>query len=55
MPVTRPADKADDQSQWWKDEPMPEGDVPEGPAANNKDGQGKNKFDQEQHPVRRPT
>jgi hypothetical protein len=55
MPSTRPSDEGQDKSQWWKDEPLPEGDVPEGPTANNKDAQGKNKFNQEQHPVKRPT
>lgn len=56
MPTTRPSDRGHDHSQWWKDE-TPEqerGEIPEGPTANNKDGAGKNKFDQEQEPVEHP-
>lgn len=57
MPVTRPSDKGQDRSQWWKDETdeQLEGEIPEGPTANNKDASGKNKFNEEQHPVKRPT
>ena len=57
MPTTRPSDQGDDKSQWWKDaspEQM-EGDVPEGPTANNKGKSGKNTFDQEMEPVKHPT
>ena len=57
MPTTRPSDTNKDNAQWWKDETdeQQEGETPEGPTANNKNASGKNKFDQEQHPVRRPT
>jgi hypothetical protein len=55
MPVTRPSDKSKDSAQWWKDEPEQPGEIPEGPTANNKDGAGKNNYDEEMHPTRRPT
>ena len=54
MPVTRPSDGGKDNAQWWKDEQLPEGEIPEGPAANNHDNAGKNKFKEEQNPVRHP-
>jgi hypothetical protein len=54
MPITRPQEKGKDNAQWWKDAPEDEGEIPEGPAANNKDNAGKNKFEQEQMPVRKP-
>jgi hypothetical protein len=56
MPPRRPSDKGNDDAQWWKNatpEQM-EGDLKEGPAANNKDAAGRNKFDQEQEPVKHP-
>jgi hypothetical protein len=55
MPTTRPSDKNKDNAEWWKDTGDEEGEIPEGPTANNKDASGKNKFDQEQHPVKYPT
>jgi hypothetical protein len=57
MPATRPSDKGKDSSQWWKDAPEEdfEGEIPDGPTANNKDASGKNKFDEEQLPVKFPT
>jgi hypothetical protein len=55
MPTTRPSDEAKDTSQWWKDAPPERGEIPEGPTANNKDNAGKNKFKEEQNPVRHPT
>lgn len=57
MPTTRPSDKGEDDGQWWKDQPVEEqrGTIPEGPTANNKDGSGKNKFDQEMEPVKHPS
>ena len=56
MPATRPSDKGHDNSQWWKDAPpeQQEGEITPGPTANNKDASGKNKFDQEQEPVKHP-
>jgi hypothetical protein len=54
MPTTRPDDKGKDRSDWWRGTPPPEGDIPEGPAANNKDNAGKNKFEEEQLPTRHP-
>jgi hypothetical protein len=54
MPTTRPIDKGQDHSQWWKEQDLPEGEIPAGPAANNHDNAGKNKFEEEQHPVRHP-
>ena len=57
MPTTRPSDKNQENAQWWKDAPeeLEEGEIPEGPTAFNKDASGKNKFDQEQEPVKHPT
>jgi hypothetical protein len=55
MPTTRPSDKGQDRSQWWKDQQEQEGEIPEGPTANNKDASGKNKFDEEMEPVKHPT
>jgi hypothetical protein len=56
MPTTRPSDKGHDNSQWWKDASpeQQEGEITPGPTANNKDASGKNKFDQEQEPVKHP-
>jgi hypothetical protein len=56
MSTTRPTDKGQDNSQWWKDSSpeQQEGEIPEGPDANNKQGAGKNKFDQEQETVKHP-
>ncbi len=57
MPTTRPTDKGEDRSQWWKDESpeQVEGEITPGPTAFNKDNAGKNKFDQEQEPIKHPT
>jgi hypothetical protein len=55
MPTTRPSDEGKDKAQWWKDAPQEQGEIPEGPTANNKDASGLNKFDEEQHEVRHPT
>jgi hypothetical protein len=57
MPTTRPSDKDHENAQWWKEAPdeLEEGEIPDGPTAFNKDGSGKNKFDQEQEPVKHPT
>jgi hypothetical protein len=58
MPATRPSDKGHDNAEWWKDDTQEqmegEGAVPEGPTANNKDGSGKRKFDEEMEPVKHP-
>ena len=56
MPTTRPSDKNQDRSQWWKDEQQPEteGEKPRGPGDDNAIA-GKTKFDEEQHPIRNPT
>jgi hypothetical protein len=57
MPTTRPSEKGKDRAQWWKDAPpeQQEGEIKPGPTAYNKDASGKNKFDQEQEPVKHPT
>jgi hypothetical protein len=54
MPIIRPQEKGKDNAQAWKDAPDERGEIPEGPAANNKNNAGKNKFEQEQMPVREP-
>ena len=56
MSTTRPSDRGQDRSQWWKDETpeQQEGEITPGPTANNKDASGMNKFDQEQEPVKHP-
>jgi hypothetical protein len=55
MPTTRPEDKGQDRADLWRGTQPPEGEIPEGPAANNKDNAGKNKYKQEQNPTRHPT
>ena len=55
MTVTRPRDKNKDRAQWWKDQPPPKGEIPDGPTANNQDNAGKKKFDEEMEPIKHPT
>jgi hypothetical protein len=62
MPITRPSDKNKDNADWWRDMPDAElegeiqrGEIPDGPTANNKQGAGQNKYDEEMKPTRNPT
>ncbi|HEX6506287.1 MAG TPA: hypothetical protein VF221_01525 [Chloroflexota bacterium] len=57
MPVTRPSDEGKDRSQWWKHQPTEiiEEEVHEGPTTDNDGTVRRRKFEEEQHPVQRPT
>jgi hypothetical protein len=56
MPTSRPKDRNQDKSQWWKEGEKEDAETNRDPRDPKTDSRmGKNKFMEEQHPTQRPT